>query len=143
MISQFAEHPIVAPIDFTEEADRGVLYALSLAKGPEGVTALHVAPPLAAFEPGVVWDMVSDQDRLGRLKEVFHERYADDRYRGMHFSVRFGEPAHEIADFAQELKAGLIVMPSHGRTGVSHLVMGSVAERVVRFAHCPVLVLKS
>ncbi|MBX3427158.1 MAG: universal stress protein [Pirellulales bacterium] len=143
MITQLSEHPIVAPIDFTEEADRGVLFALSLAKSPEFVTALHVAPPLAAFEPGVVWDMVSDQDRLGRLREVFNERYHDERYKGMQFAVRFGEPAHEISDFAQELKAGLIVMPSHGRTGFSHIVMGSVAERVVRFAHCPVLVLKS
>ena len=143
MINHIGEHPIVAPIDFTEEADRGVLFALSLANSPELVTALHVAPPLAAFEPGVVWDMVSDQDRLGRLKEVFNQRYHDERYRGIKFAVRFGEPAHEISDFAQELNAGLIVMPSHGRTGFSHMVMGSVAERVVRFAHCPVLVLKS
>lgn len=143
MITQFAEHPIITPIDFTDEADRAVLFALSVAKAPELVTALHVAPPLAAFEPGVVWDMVSDQDRLGRLREVFNERYHDERYRGLRFAVRFGEPGHEISDFAQEAKAGLIVMPSHGRTGFSHLVMGSVAERVIRFAHCPVLVLKS
>ena len=49
---------------------------------------------------------------------------------------------HEIADFAQEKKAELIVLPSHGRTGLTRLLLGSVAEKVVRLAHCPVLVLK-
>ena len=40
-------------------------------------------------------------------------------------------------------RTGLIVMPSHGRTGLAHLLIGSTAERVVRFSHCPVLVLRS
>jgi nucleotide-binding universal stress UspA family protein len=53
-----------------------------------------------------------------------------------------GEPAHGIADYAQDKKAELIVIPSHGRTGITRLLIGSVAERVVRLAHCPVLVLR-
>jgi nucleotide-binding universal stress UspA family protein len=56
--------------------------------------------------------------------------------------VRFGDPGREIAAHAEELHAELIVMPSHGRTGLSRLFIGSVAERVVRLAHCPVLILK-
>jgi nucleotide-binding universal stress UspA family protein len=47
-----------------------------------------------------------------------------------------------IADLAKELNANLIVMPSHGRSGVSRLLLGSVAERVLRLANCPVLVLR-
>ena len=47
-----------------------------------------------------------------------------------------------IANYAREQGAALIVMPSHGRTGLSHLLIGSVAERVVRYASCPVLVLR-
>ena len=50
---------------------------------------------------------------------------------------------HEITTFAEENGAGLIVMPSHGRTGLAHIFIGSTAERVVRFSHCPVLVLRS
>ena len=46
------------------------------------------------------------------------------------------------ASFAQEKHAELIVIPSHGRTGITRLLIGSVAERVVRLAHCPVLVLR-
>jgi nucleotide-binding universal stress UspA family protein len=56
--------------------------------------------------------------------------------------VRIGDPGAEIVKVATELKAGLIVMPSHGRTGLKHLLLGSVAERVVRTATCPVLVLR-
>ena len=138
----FSEKRIVAPIDFSDEADEAVRFALEAATSPELVTAMHVAPPLAAFEPGVVWDMVSDEGRIERLQQAFAERFADDKYKGVCFEVRFGDPAHEIAEFAEAEKAGLIVMPSHGRTGIAHLLIGSVAERVVRHAHCPVLVLK-
>ena len=58
------------------------------------------------------------------------------------FHVRFGDPGREIAAFAESQHADLIVMPSHGRTGLSRILIGSVAERVVRLAHCPVLILK-
>lgn len=141
-MNQFSNKPIVAPIDFSEEADEAVRFALEVASGPEWVTVLHVAPPLAAFEPGVVWDMVSDESRIERLEQAYAERFSDDRYKGVKFVVRFGDPGHEIAEFAEDENAGLIVMPSHGRTGIAHLLIGSVAERVVRHAHCPVLVLK-
>ncbi len=53
-----------------------------------------------------------------------------------------GDPGHEIVKLADTLKADLIVMPSHGRTGLAHVLIGSVAERVIRLAHCPVLVLR-
>ncbi|MEM9657604.1 MAG: universal stress protein [Planctomycetota bacterium] len=142
-MKRFSDKPIVAPIDFSAEADQAVLVALEVAAEATKVTALHVAPPLAAFEPGVVWDMVSDESRIERLHEAFQQRYDDAQYAGVHFEARFGDPGHEIAEFAQELEAGLIVMPSHGRTGLAHLLIGSVAEKVVRYAHCPVLVLRT
>jgi len=56
--------------------------------------------------------------------------------------VRFGDPGHEIVEYAREIEAGLVVMASHGQSALRHLLIGSVAERVVRLAHCPVLVLK-
>ena len=54
-----------------------------------------------------------------------------------------GDPGHEITEYAEEIGASLIITPSHGRTGLSRLLIGSVAERVVRLAKCPVMVLKS
>jgi nucleotide-binding universal stress UspA family protein len=56
--------------------------------------------------------------------------------------VRIGDPGHEIADCAAEIGADLVVISSHGRKGVKRLLIGSVAERVVRLSHCPVLVLR-
>ena len=67
---------------------------------------------------------------------------SEPKYRGVHTAVLLGEPAHGITDYAQEKGAQLIVVPSHGRTGLTRLLIGSVAERVVRLAHCPVLVLR-
>jgi nucleotide-binding universal stress UspA family protein len=56
--------------------------------------------------------------------------------------LRFGHPAEEIVAAESETKAELLVMATHGRTGVSHFIMGSVAERVVRESACPVLTVR-
>jgi nucleotide-binding universal stress UspA family protein len=140
-MNQFADKNVIVPIDFSEESDRAVDAAIVTAGSPERVTVVHVAPPLSAFEPGIVY-IASDDDRRERLVEAARHRYADPRYRGLHVEILFGDPGQKIAEYAQQHKAALIVMPSHGRTGLAHLLIGSVAERVVRLAHCPVLVLR-
>ena len=70
------------------------------------------------------------------------ERFAAAKYQGIHCATASGDPGHEIVKYAEEIDADLIVIPSHGRTGLTRLLIGSVAERVVRLAHCPVLVLR-
>ncbi|HEY5615461.1 MAG TPA: universal stress protein [Bacteroidota bacterium] len=62
--------------------------------------------------------------------------------RSLKIEVRYGSPAVEIVRAAEDLHADLIVMSTHGRTGMSHVLLGSVAERVVRYAKCPVLTVK-
>jgi nucleotide-binding universal stress UspA family protein len=57
-------------------------------------------------------------------------------------AIAVGRPADTIVRFARERKADLIVMATHGRTGLEHMVLGSVAEKVVRLAPCPVLTVK-
>ena len=61
---------------------------------------------------------------------------------GVKTIIREGDPGLLIADYAAEVHADLIVMPSHGYHGVKRLLLGSVAERVLRHANCPVLVLR-
>ncbi|HXJ76891.1 MAG TPA: universal stress protein, partial [Candidatus Dormibacteraeota bacterium] len=56
--------------------------------------------------------------------------------------VRFGRSFHEIADAARTRKADLIIISTHGYTGLKHALLGSTTERVVRHAHCPVLVVR-
>jgi len=60
----------------------------------------------------------------------------------VHYHALIGLPAHEIVDYASAIHADLIVMGTHGRTGLAHLLMGSVAEHVVRAASCPVLTVR-
>jgi nucleotide-binding universal stress UspA family protein len=142
-MNPFADVPVVVPVDYSDEATGALDQALEIAGSPERVTAIHVAPPLTAFEPAIAYNVIDDADRQRNLETAFSKRHSAEKYRGIRFEVRFGDPGHEIADFAKQLGAGLIVMPSHGRTGLAHLLIGSVAERVVRLAHCPVLVLRA
>jgi nucleotide-binding universal stress UspA family protein len=142
-MNRFANTPIVAPVDFSDEADKAVDFSLELASSPSCITAVHVAPPIVSFEPAALYGAIGDDERKEQLLGALHKRYADPKYRGVQFAVRFGDPGHEIVNFANEANAGLIVMPSHGRTGLAHILLGSVAERVVRLAPCPVLVLRA
>ena len=77
------------------------------------------------------------------MRKAIPERLAQAQVEGVRVEVVMDDPPHGIADFAQQTHAELIVMPSHGRTGVKRLLIGSVTERVLRLAHCPVLVLRS
>ena len=77
-----------------------------------------------------------------RYKEVFQRHFPNEAYRELQFVLRFGDPATQIASYAAARQIGLIVMPSHGWTGLDHLLLGSVAERTLRLASCPVLVLR-
>jgi nucleotide-binding universal stress UspA family protein len=142
-----ALHPkrVLVPTDFSDQADKAVDEALALTENPDQLTVLHVAPPLSNYtvgDPMIGLNAVSGEERIEHLLDVLHKRYSNKKYEKVHFQVLFGTPAHEIADFAEKEHADLIVIPSHGRTGLARLMIGSVAERVVRLAHCPVLVLR-
>lgn len=133
---------ILVPIDFSETSHRAVDAALQLCTHKGGVYTVHVAPDLMVMEPGVVWEETTDAAREKHLTEAYDNEYGSPQYDDVHFHVAFGDAGHEIAAYADQIQADLVVMPSHGRTGVKRMLIGSVAERVVRLAHCPVLVLK-
>lgn len=133
---------IVVPIDFSDDSLSAVDTALELVANPTQVHLIHVLPLLTVADPGVVWEPVDDESRRSHAEDALRQRLADEKYRGVKIEVTIGDPGHEIADYAQQYHADLVVMPSHGRTGIRRLLIGSVAERVVRLAHCPVLVLK-
>ena len=133
---------IVVPFDFSEQADQALESAQVFTSGVAGLHVVHVLPTIELAEPGVIWETIDDDARRHHVEEAFRERFAKTPFAKVDFRVRFGDPGREIAAYAEELHAELIVMPSHGRTGLSRLFIGSVAERVVRLAHCPVLILK-
>ena len=109
---------------------------------PENLHAIYVAPELSVVEPGVIWDAINDASRIEHLKEEFRNQLSEDRHRELHFAAIIGDPGYEITKHAKDIGADLIVMSSHGRRGITRLLIGSVAERVIRLAECPVMVLK-
>lgn len=132
---------VIVPIDFGDLTEMAINAGLQAADEASNLVVVNVAPDLTALEPGVVWGEVSDEARSKELNKLFRDRYP--QFASLRFEVLFGDAGHQIARFAEQEKATLIAIPSHGRTGIKHLLIGSVAERVIRFAHCPVLVLRN
>jgi nucleotide-binding universal stress UspA family protein len=133
---------VLVPIDFSDESFHALDQALEIVGSPSQVLIVHVLQDLPPNEPGLIWSVVDKESRVRHVKEELSKKLHEDKYAGAEVKVLIGDPGHEIAKCAEENKVGLIVMPSHGRTGLKRLMIGSVAERVIRLAHCPVLVLR-
>lgn len=133
---------VVVPVDFSDESFAAIDTALELVADASQVSLIYVLPVIDPAEPGVIWTTVDDESRRHHADLALSERLTDSRYASIRREIAFGDPGHEIAAFAQRQHADLIVLPSHGRTGLTRLLIGSVAEKTVRLAHCPVLVLK-
>ena len=142
-MTYFPKRTVVVPVDFSPESLAAVDVGLSLVDSPAHLHVVHVLIDITPLEAGEVWGVMDPQARIEQIQKLLREKLADAKYSDVHTAVLLGEPAHGIANYAQEKHAELIVIPSHGRTGITRLLIGSVAERVVRLAHCPVLVLRT
>lgn len=136
---------ILVPIDFSPHADAAIEAALDLARRYEAtVTLVSVFEPIALAFPegsGVYASLSLADFMLDSEKALETKRSATQAASGrtIHAVLRTGHPPHEIVDLARSGGFDLIVMGTHGRTGLSHMLIGSVAERVVRTAQCAVL----
>lgn len=137
-----AKHKVLVPFDFSDGSVAAAETALELVAAPSGLHILHVLPVLPVGEPGFIWEETDDEYRREHATEALRKQFAEAKFADCHLEVVFGDPGQEIADYADRTGAELIVMPSHGRRGLSRLLLGSVAERVLRLATCPVLILK-
>ena len=135
---------ILCPIDFSQHADRVVEWAAHLAEehGSEVVLlhAYHLPVEFqqleGAYLPADFWDSVKDEAE--RSLKVYGDRLREAGLSARE-AVREGYPASVIEDEAVQEGADLIVIGSRGLSGLKHLLLGSIAERVVQKAHCPVL----
>jgi nucleotide-binding universal stress UspA family protein len=131
---------ILVPTDFSSQADAALAQARALA-AQFGATLhlLHIAENV--FLRAVVGDPHALEVAARRALE--DRLTAEDRARGTVTALETSdEPAKEIIQYARETGIDLIVMGTHGRTGLPHVLLGSVAEHVVRTAPCPVLTLR-
>lgn len=142
-MSWFNGKRVIVPFDFSDECINAVKMALQLAQEPDEVHVAHVLMQLPATDPIVIWDEHNDERRKQAMHEALEKKLTENDISEVQTNVLLGKPGREIADLAEEIQAGLIVIPSHGYTGIKRWFLGSVAESVVQLAKCPVLVLKT
>ena len=144
-----AQHFLV-PVDFSEEANQAVEYAIALAsKLGARVTLLHViqSSPWGGVDMDVTVPYAYSQfiqnleAEVARSMQACLERVTAGGLEG-EVAVVHGIPFQEILDTAKTQQVDLIIMGTQGRTGLQHVLIGSVAEKVVRLAPCPVLVVR-
>ena len=141
-MSQFPKRSVVVPVDFSKESLEAVNVALELVDEPGHLRVVHVLRDVSTAELEDMWEEPKQQDAHDQAHQALRETFSGAKYHGIEFEVIFGDPGESIVDCASRQHAELIVIPSHGRTGLKRLMIGSVAERVVRLSHCPVLVLR-
>jgi nucleotide-binding universal stress UspA family protein len=141
----FPIQTILHPTDFSDNAANAFQLACMLARD----YAAHLIVLHAAHRP---MDVLGGTQGIPPFPEEYGHAELEERLRRLqspYASVRIerrlltGDPAREILRVSQDIPCDLIVMGTHGRTGLSRLLMGSVAEQVVRKASCPVITVKT
>jgi universal stress protein A len=160
---------VLVPTDFSEPANQALRYAAEEATLHHAkVTLLHVLPPhtgtdvyyvtgspepapQGSFDPAVGSRLgarplseptVVRRDPSEQALTQLHDLIPDGCHGTWEVAIAGGHPADAIVRAAQEGHVDLIVMATHGRTGLQHVLLGSVAEKVVRLASCPVLTVR-
>lgn len=138
---------ILVPVDFSEHSDRALAYALDLAKSTSGtVHVMHAFElPVIGFPDGT---LVATAEMAAKI--VDSAQSSLDKLVTAHkgsgvtltATLKQADPRTAIVSMAKELDADLIVMGTHGRRGLAHVLIGSVAENVVRTSTVPVLTLR-
>jgi nucleotide-binding universal stress UspA family protein len=135
-------HTILHPTDFSKQSEFAFELACSLARdyGAELYVVHVVTPPVVVYGEGVL--PVEPESYQAELREKLNRlRSGEPEVRVLHRLVE-GQPVDEILRLAKEIGCDLIVMGTHGRTGFGRVLMGSVAEKVVRTAPCPVVTVR-
>ncbi|MBN2032421.1 MAG: universal stress protein [Deltaproteobacteria bacterium] len=143
----FPVKKILCPTDFSEPSLKGVKAAAEFAEKYSGdIILLHVVPPAHTLTPpaipsGKIIEYYEDLTRFAQksLNELMDEKFSKDH--SVSARVVQGNPSDEIVGTALEEKIDLIIIATHGATGWRRFMFGSVAEKVLRMATCPVLII--
>lgn len=136
---------ILCPIDFSSESSRALAYALRFAQQSGGklllVHVVHV-PSGELYEPSghVLTFEEARQRALTRMREIRHQQLGD--YANSEIIADIGDPAEQAVIVAQQRNVDLVVLSTHGHTSTDHILVGSVAEAIIRTAPCPVFIVR-
>jgi universal stress protein A len=139
---QFHIGKILVPVDFSEHSQKALRYALAFAAQFDAeVTLVHIVEQMVypgdwMYPPLAVSDFATEkrEQMIERLRALD----AGSGVKTQHI-VRLGRAWQEVIEIAREQKSDLIILATHGYTGLKHVLLGSVAEKIVRHAPCPVL----
>lgn len=144
-----AVNKILVPVDFSDYSKSALSYAAEIAKSYKSeLQVLHIIeetmhPAFSLSGKSSIFDLVPDieADCRKRMEMMLKESVSTAVKAGIF--VKGGRAPNDIINFAKENASDLIVIATHGLTGLEHLLLGSVTEKVVRMAHCPVFTVKS
>jgi nucleotide-binding universal stress UspA family protein len=134
---------ILVPIDFSAHSTQALSYAITMAQKLQArVILLHViyTPSLAGAD--LTMQMATINNAAQQAMDECWQQVQTAGVQGER-SICQGNPWQEIVAKAKEFQVDLIIMGTHGRTGLQHVFLGSVAEKVIRLAPCPVLVART
>ena len=140
---------ILAPTDFSRHAEAALRYACGLAQRlGSTLHLLHVLPDVVPVGPDPMlapslppeYYTETENQSLEALCKAVDPTWGKPA--GIQTAVRWGGAVEGIVGYATDMAIDLIVIATHGRTGLSHVLLGSVAERIVREAPCPVLTIR-
>lgn len=134
---------VIVPFDFSDASRRALDVATKFCQSPAQLLVIHVVAPLPPMAPGVVWSSFDEGDAAEHARKSVRETLDKAGLSAAAAEVRIGDPGQAICDIADDRNAQLVVIPTHGRTGLRRFLMGSVASRVVAHAPCAVLVLRN
>jgi nucleotide-binding universal stress UspA family protein len=143
MLREFKQ--VLCGVDFSEASYDALDYALRFARAAHGtlIVAHMIHVPAGDLLGEESYTLNFDEARrhvAGLLEELRRTRLQG--YRKCELLVDFGDPAGQLLDVARKRKVDLIVTATHGRSRLSHLIMGSVADKIIRHAPCPVFVVR-
>jgi universal stress protein A len=146
--SSYKIQKIVVPTDFSLPAEKALKYAIPFARQfGATITLVHVVdgdryPSFVPMEleRKRIFQSLTDYAE-GQMKKL-EQRFAPEGPIAPRSIVKTGKPYEEIVKIAGQMKADMIIMSTHGYTGLKHTLLGSTAERVVRHASCPVLTVR-
>jgi len=131
---------VVVPWDFSEHSQSALDFALKQ-NLPQNIRVICVLERPSPYAAQMLWGDDAEQTACKKCAEQFFEVVDKSKYPGLEFVAEFGDPAAVIVRFAKQLEAGVIVISTHGRTGIKRLMLGSVAQKVAQSAACPVMLL--
>ena len=136
----FNNSVVVVPWDFSEHSKLALNYAMKNV-ALERIRVICVLEMPNPYSAGLLWGEDAQEKARKLCREQFFSVVDQTKINGTQFKAEFGDPATEIVRATDNWNADLIVISSHGRSGISRLMLGSTAQKVSKLAHCPVLLL--